>query len=244
MAKRFIRSCVALAIPFIVANCSLAADFFNPDNGHYYRRIPRLLTWEDARAVAFRQVHDGIRGHLPTITTAAEQDFIESIALPSETWLGGFQPEGSPEPDGNWQWVTGEPFAYANWFTQEPNNYLLGESRIELLTPIAVPGGYARLWNDIGPLTPNTSNHLLSRSVIVEFTPGFSPQLNAADFLNWQLDLGNQGPYLRADFNGDGLVDRADLDVWYANSSVPEPATIALVVAFLGTFVRERSRRS
>lgn len=38
-------------------------------------------------------------------------------------WLGGFQLYGSPEPDGNWQWVTGEPFSYTNWEINQPDNF-------------------------------------------------------------------------------------------------------------------------
>ena len=38
-------------------------------------------------------------------------------------WVGGFQPAGSPEPAGGWQWVTGEPFSYANWLAGRPINF-------------------------------------------------------------------------------------------------------------------------
>lgn len=30
-------------------------------------------------------------------------------------FLGGYQPEGSPEPDGGWIWLSGEPWEYSNW---------------------------------------------------------------------------------------------------------------------------------
>ncbi len=30
-------------------------------------------------------------------------------------FIGGYQPEGSPEPAGGWKWLSGEPWDYTNW---------------------------------------------------------------------------------------------------------------------------------
>ena len=32
------------------------------------------------------------------------------------------QPRGAREPDGGWQWVTGEPFVFADWRPGDPND--------------------------------------------------------------------------------------------------------------------------
>ena len=82
-------------------------------------------------------------GWLADIQSAAENDFVFSL-LTSDMWylemgdgaglgpwLGGFQPEGSPEPAGNWQWVTGSLFTdangsfigYTNWYPGQPRNH-------------------------------------------------------------------------------------------------------------------------
>jgi hypothetical protein len=43
----------------------------------------------------------------------------------NEAWLGGFQPEGSSEPNGDWQWVTGETWSYTNWsYPPQPDDAL------------------------------------------------------------------------------------------------------------------------
>ncbi|MFC1712669.1 NPCBM/NEW2 domain-containing protein [Candidatus Poribacteria bacterium] len=100
-------------------------QIFNPANGHYYEVIVSSgIDWDDAREAAESRTLAGLRGHLATITSQAENDFLLSIRPPSDInlWVGGFQPPGSPEPDGNWKWLTGEPFVYENWATDEPNN--------------------------------------------------------------------------------------------------------------------------
>jgi dienelactone hydrolase len=102
--------------------------------GHDYEIVPVEggITWDDARRRAEAMTHSGMRGHLATITSSAENDLIVSnfgraANSPYCFWLGGFQPPGSPEPAGNWQWVTGEPWDYANWAEGEPNNECWGE---------------------------------------------------------------------------------------------------------------------
>lgn len=100
----------------------------NPANCHYYQRISTYLDWFSAKADAESRQFAGVTGHLATITSSSEQQFIQSHLDVVDTppgrgiWLGGFQPLGSPEPGGNWKWVTGEPFVYTNWAPGEPNN--------------------------------------------------------------------------------------------------------------------------
>ena len=62
-------------------------------------------------------------------------------------YLGGFQPEGSPEPAGGWQWVTGEAWSYTSWMSGEPNNWG-GEE--DFLCYFAIGGARTDRWNDVG----------------------------------------------------------------------------------------------
>lgn len=105
-----------------------AVPILDPLTGHYYDVIESAtgFSWFDAKSEAEALTFFGAPGHLTTITSQAENDFIfNSLPLISgeNYWIGGFQPEGSPEPQGNWQWTTGEPFSFANWVTGEPNNF-------------------------------------------------------------------------------------------------------------------------
>ncbi len=76
-----------------------------------------------------------MNGHLVTITSPAEDDFVVRLlndarywyAAPDTgfmrgPWIGAVQLEGAREPDGGWRWVTGEPLLYSNWRNDEPND--------------------------------------------------------------------------------------------------------------------------
>ena len=104
-------------------------------NGHHYQlsltldnEAVHFLTWTQARARAESLSFQGVSGHLVTITSAAENAFLIDRIVPAPRTpaplIGGFQPPGSREPDGGWRWVTGEPFIYTNWGSQEPNEAL------------------------------------------------------------------------------------------------------------------------
>lgn len=61
-------------------------------------------------------------GHLATITSQGENDFITGHFWTHDSFLGGYQPSGSQEPAGGWQWVTGETWSYTNWVSMGPDN--------------------------------------------------------------------------------------------------------------------------
>ena len=107
-------------------------------NGHTYERIDIDAAW----SVAVDEC-EARAGHLVTITTAQENAFVwDNLYDGDKLWIGGSQPEGSGEPLGGWGWVTGEPWSYANWETDEPNDADQNEDCAEMWAD--VPG----TWND------------------------------------------------------------------------------------------------
>ena len=96
---------------------AIAAPVYYSGTGHYYEAIrPGPMTWDQAKTAAESRSYLGVQGHLATITSQGENDFIKNnVPGSADCFLGGFQPAGSPEPAGGWQWVTGEPWIYTNW---------------------------------------------------------------------------------------------------------------------------------
>ena len=90
-------------------------------NGHWYadRTQSPFLSFANTQAAC-----TATGGHLCTITTSAEHQFVLSLAFPTghlakgATWpaLGGSN-QGTME---SWTWVTGEPFSYAPWSAATP----------------------------------------------------------------------------------------------------------------------------
>jgi len=97
-------------------------------NGNYYNLVDAPgITWPDACTWAealTRGVMGEAPGHLVTITSQKEQDFLyETFGSDlQEKWYGGVQELGGNDPDDNWTWVTGEPWDYTNWAEGEPND--------------------------------------------------------------------------------------------------------------------------
>ena len=80
--------------------------------GHRYQLLTEPLTGPKAKAKA-----EAMGGHLATLNTMAEIDFMQAKFAPKlqdidirtalkQILLGGYQPNGG----GPWQWITGEPF--------------------------------------------------------------------------------------------------------------------------------------
>jgi hypothetical protein len=127
------------------------------------------ITWEEAKVAA-----QAMGGHLATVRNAAENEYIYSLVSNDDRywfvdgygsslgpWLGGYQPDGSPEPGGGWKWITGEPFSYTNWGSGQPDNFA-GEDRLQFYGARKTKSSK---WNDI-------ARNFKARGYIVEFESG------------------------------------------------------------------------
>jgi len=108
-----------------------ASPMYNPANGHWYQyvRLSGQINWPNAKAAAASVSYAGFPGHLATVTSAGENQFVSSYlttnGVPDGIWLGGFQDHSAPdysEPAGGWRWLTGEAWSYQSWSRGEPNN--------------------------------------------------------------------------------------------------------------------------
>lgn len=125
MSKIWRRSLAGLAIG-LAAQGVQAAPVVQPIasfGGSEYARVDdsAQVSWTAASAAVAAM---GGGWHLATITTAAENTFVETTVLGagaadrSHYWIGATD----AAVEGTFAWVTGEPFSFADWGGGEPND--------------------------------------------------------------------------------------------------------------------------
>jgi len=114
----------------LIVGVAPANTIVNPANGHYYAAVDTssLISWNQAKTAAQSLRYNGLAGHLVTLTSAAENNFV-AAHFPGDAiksyWVGAFQDVSAAdysEPAGGWKWITGEPWVFTNWNAVEPNS--------------------------------------------------------------------------------------------------------------------------
>lgn len=110
-------------------------------NGHHYILVNSdSATWWDANDLCESQ-----GGHLVTINSAREQDFVEKMIAhygnKNNYWTGGYK-----DDDDIWCWVTDENFVFTCWAPEEPNNFRNQENFLAIYGDTHPHFGG---WNDI-----------------------------------------------------------------------------------------------
>jgi len=101
-------------------------------NGHWYDYVPAIsifapVSLEAARSAATSSSHMGQAGYLASITSAAEQSFIQSsfgfmvgFGATGTAWLGA----SDADVEGQWRWMdgpqAGELVGYTDWLVGHP----------------------------------------------------------------------------------------------------------------------------
>jgi hypothetical protein len=130
-----------LLVPCLTISDPIQWEFTDGGNGHYYEKVLISLPWEEANDYASNQTWLGLSGYLASISTEGENLWLFNTLSGLDCWLGGYQPEGSDEPSGDWRWSNGEPWFYSNWGPGEPNDSG-NEDYLQFSS--------AARWNDIG----------------------------------------------------------------------------------------------
>lgn len=123
-----------------VGAVSIPADAVN-FNGHYYVVVNESKKWTEAEAECEQS-----GGHLATITTEEEQQFINRF-IENQTmntyWIG------ASKTSQGWKWVTDEAFSFTNWKKDEPNNERGQEKYLEIYCKTYNSTTNVGQWNDI-----------------------------------------------------------------------------------------------
>jgi hypothetical protein len=136
---------------------------------------------------------------LATITSVAENTFVFSL-VNSPTFftalngsgpaLGGFPPDGSPEPSGGWRWITGELWDYTNWSSDSPDDaHGQGEDGLSFYS--GIPKTPAATWNDLprDALNLNLGGYVVERDLV--FGPIVPRRINEGQRLAFTLSAMN-----------------------------------------------------
>jgi hypothetical protein len=158
-------------------------------NGHWYYISTTASTWVEASNSA-----TSIGGRLAAIANSSENSFIRTLITGSSGWwVGGFQAPGTCEPGCAWQWVTGEPWTYANWGGSEPNN-----SGEEDCLEIYINGA----WNDV----PN----FVANRFVVEWSTGLPTESDCnANGVPDSCDIASGAA---GDCNANSIPDSCEVD--------------------------------
>ena len=132
MKKKMLTGLAMGLFMFGVVGMAQAAPIQWSVNNHWYEAIAFTGTWDQANTDVQSKTYNGMQGHLATLTSADENNFVWSQFKTNKYWLGGYQTDNTAEPDGNWAWVTGETWSYTNWVLGEPNDGHYGEAEDHL----------------------------------------------------------------------------------------------------------------
>ena len=137
------------------------ADQTISSNAHFYEYVASGMDWDTAKVEAENSTLFGLQGYLATITSAAENTFIDNLIGTGEAvWIGAADDANRGATEGNFFWIAGPEdgtqfwtggsggsavsSGYQNWDTgpnpSEPNN----SSSTEHFAAMNVDG----TWND------------------------------------------------------------------------------------------------
>ncbi len=180
-------------------------------NGHYYALVaaPASPSWQADEAAA-----ESVGGYLATITSAAENTFVENLAAGHYAYIGA----SDLGHTGTWNWATGPEAgttfwignnasgypvdgAFTDWRSGEPNDYL-GTEHFGMLDL----GG----WNDVSDSYEYENSYVAEFSTFrIQGTYGYADLNTATGALTYHLDDGNHTVDALA--AGDQLTDTIDV---------------------------------
>jgi hypothetical protein len=225
---------MACAVILMTSQMGLCAGVKWNQNGHWYEVVvvEEPISWPDAQAAAIAQ-----GGYLATLTSEAENLFVFDLVCDTPgawrhiaewaqgPWLGG----SDVESEGNWQWVTGEPWDYTHWLSGQPDNwfnedYLCFWGYWSDTTPPTTP-----TWNDA--TAPQTSIY----SYVIEYDEyifGILQPINADGSSVFKLKSTVPVKFQLFDVDGKPFATAvAKIYVQYLVTGAPGPVTEAVSTA-------------
>jgi hypothetical protein len=142
---------IVLALCLVLLSSSVRSQTqpqYFAGTGHWYQVVSSPnLSWTQARDAAA-----AAGGYLACIVSQAENDFITGLnPPPPATWIGGTD----QVTEEDWQWVSGEPWSFTHWGSNEPSNGGAGEDYLEIWTSTNHSSLKPGDWNDDATTQPS-----------------------------------------------------------------------------------------
>ena len=98
----------------ITVSVTPAGNNYNSANGHYYQVVGEAndeISYADAKTAAEASTYKGLTGYLVTITSEAENDFLDA-KVSKNTWIGAsdsstYTSNTHTITEGTWEWISG-----------------------------------------------------------------------------------------------------------------------------------------
>ena len=98
----------------ITVSVTPAGNNYNTANGHYYKVVGAdddEISYADAKSAAEASTYKGLSGYLVTITSEAENDFLDA-KVSKNSWIGAsdnsiYTSNSHTVSEGTWEWVSG-----------------------------------------------------------------------------------------------------------------------------------------
>lgn len=164
----------SLMLHIVLCSGTLSSAHAEPalfaDTGNHYDFIAGSFDWNEAKSDAETKTFLGETGHLATITSEEEDNFIRGQFGGEVTqfvgpWIGGIWDGAGQGPTDGWSWVTGEAFAYTGWNPDEPSHQILGGG---LEDALHFSGGG---WNDIFNTRTDSIGYIIEYETAVQTAP-------------------------------------------------------------------------
>lgn len=110
------------------SSCSSAIPGFvymGSYNGHHYYCSTTNASWTSANNICAAN-----GGYLASVESAGENNFLSSVLTYQSAWIGA----NDAASEGNFEWTSGAPFNYTNWYVGQPNNYNYNQHYVEMLS--------------------------------------------------------------------------------------------------------------
>jgi len=141
---------------------------------NFYEFVPaESFSWNQANASASGRTFNGVNGHLATVTSSAENDFLVNLGPTFTTaqgaWLGG---EVDAALTGRWAVgpEAGQLFTFSNFAAGEPND---GPSNVWMNVPTTFAGVAIGAWGDAAGGISGAGNEVIG--YFVEYQVGTVP---------------------------------------------------------------------